>query len=143
MRALIGEVMESIKTAPGRLVRMSSPFDLPLIRGDAERIKRVIINLLDNALKYSPAGEEVIIGTHERVHDIVICIKDSGPGVKEEERERIFEKFYRGTDKITERTRGSGMGLAIAKGIVEAHHGTIWVESEPGKGSTFCFSLSK
>ena len=140
---LVREVVEYFTREPGRRIDLEIPPDLGLIEGDGERLKRVLINLLENALRYGPAQETVVISARELTDSLVLRVTDKGPGVKKEEREKIFDKFFRGADTITQRTKGSGLGLAIAKGIVEAHGGTLWVESEPGMGATFCFSVPK
>jgi signal transduction histidine kinase len=140
---LVREVVEYFTREPGRRIDLKIPPDLGLIEGDGERLKRVLFNLLENALRYGPAQETVVISAQELTDSLVLSVTDKGPGVKKEEREKIFDKFFRGADTITQRTKGSGLGLAIAKGIVEAHGGTLWVESEPGMGATFCFSVPK
>jgi len=96
---------------------------------------------VENALKYSPAGSPVAVTAVPKSGKIVIGVADSGSGIAETERARIFEKFFRGREHRFE-TQGTGMGLAIAKGIVEAHGERIWVESEPGQGSVFYFTLA-
>lgn len=113
------------------------------VNGDKNRLKRVILNLLDNAHKYNPADKPIGISAKVIGDQIVICVQDFGQGIKKEDQENLFEKFYRGKDIISERTRGSGLGLYIAKSIVEVHKGKIWVESEFGKGAKFIFSLPK
>jgi len=112
-----------------------------MVFGDTDHLKRVLINILDNAFRYNPAGKDVVVSIEEQKGMIVVGITDSGHGVAAQDREKIFEKFYRSANGINDRTRGSGLGLAIAKGIIAAHSGDIWVESEEGKGATFKFSL--
>jgi K+-sensing histidine kinase KdpD/ActR/RegA family two-component response regulator len=108
---------------------------------DAKRLEQVLRNLLSNAIKYAPEGGTVTVRGHSDKSQITICVSDEGIGIPVEEQEMIFERFYRVDSEITRRTRGVGLGLAVCRGIVEAHGGRIWVESEPGKGSTFCFTL--
>ena len=108
-----------------------------LISGDAFRLKQVFINLIDNAIKYSDPGGEVKISAHPDDGHVIIEVKDSGIGISQADRERIFERFYR-VDKSRSRTQGgSGLGLAIVKKIVEEHGGAVSVQSAPGEGSTF------
>jgi signal transduction histidine kinase len=95
---------------------------------------------VENALKYSPPGSPLSVSARLKNGKIVVGVADRGPGIEENERFRIFEKFYRGRAHRYD-TKGTGMGLAIAKGIVEAHGERIWVESEPGRGSAFYFTL--
>jgi two-component system sensor histidine kinase KdpD len=113
---------------------------LPPGEADPELIRGVVRQLVENALKYSPPGSPLLVSARAKNGKIVIGVADRGPGIEENERFRIFEKFYRGRAHRYD-TKGTGMGLAIAKGIVEAHGERIWVESEPGQGSAFYFTL--
>ena len=110
---------------------------------DADKIKQVITNVLTNALRYTDYGKKVLVGVSDAGNDVVISIKDEGPGISKDDSGKIFDKFFRGKDITTNKSRGSGLGLAIAKGIIDMHKGRIWVESEPGKGSDFKFTLPK
>jgi two-component system phosphate regulon sensor histidine kinase PhoR len=115
------------------------PDDLPQVMVDADRIRQVVINLVHNAIKFTPAGGYVTV-TARSVHDgIVVSVADTGIGVPAEDLSRIFERFYK-----ADRARsggGTGLGLAIAKHTIQAHNGRLWVESIEGKGSTFSFTL--
>ena len=120
--------------------------DLPMADIDNEQISRVVTNLLDNALKFTPAGEKVIIrAVHQDIEpgEILVCsVSDAGPGIPEGAEEIIFDRFSQvrvGTHST--RQRGSGLGLAFCKLAVEAHGGRIWAQSSPGQGSTFYFTL--
>jgi two-component system sensor histidine kinase KdpD len=113
---------------------------LPLAECDPEFVQQVVKQLLENALKYSPEGAAVTVSADRKGAKIVVGVADRGPGIDEEERARIFDKFFRGKRHRFE-TKGTGMGLAIAKGIIEAHGEKIWVETEPEHGSAFYFSL--
>ncbi len=114
--------------------------DLAHAECDPEFVQQVLKQLLENAWKYSPEGAPVTVTAERKGAKIVIGVADRGPGIEEEERARIFDKFFRGKRHRFE-TKGTGMGLAIAKGIIEAHGEKIWVESEPEHGSVFYFSL--
>lgn len=115
--------------------------NLPDVNGDEDRLEQVLINLMDNAIKYTPPGGNIQISCEQEDGFLKVSVKDTGPGIPEGERERVFERFYRvETDRSTS-TGGRGLGLSIAKHIVEAHGGAIWVESALGKGSTFCFTI--
>jgi two-component system sensor histidine kinase KdpD len=114
--------------------------DLPEAEADPELAGLVVRQFIENALNYSPEGSPLTISAQAQGGKIVIGVADCGPGIEDNERLRIFEKFYRGRQHRFE-TKGTGMGLAIARGIVEAHGEKIWVESEPGHGSAFYFSL--
>ncbi|RKX99702.1 hypothetical protein DRP77_12830 [Candidatus Poribacteria bacterium] len=115
--------------------------EIPMTVGDEARIGQVITNLLSNALKFTPQGGQVKVRLSRQGDMILTEVIDTGPGIPEEERERIFDKFYQLSDFKTRSQGGSGLGLSIAKGIVEAHGGRIWVESEVGVGSNFKFLL--
>lgn len=114
--------------------------DLPDAEGDPEFVQQAFKQILGNALKYSPAGSPVHISAQQKGAKIIFGVADRGGGIEENERPLIFEKFYRGRNHRFD-TQGTGMGLAIAKGILEAHGERIWVESERGQGSAFYFSL--
>jgi signal transduction histidine kinase len=109
-----------------------------LVHADAERVLQVLDNLLGNAIKFTPSGGRIAAGCAAAPGGIRFWVQDSGPGIAEENLERVFDRFW----KVNEGNRsGAGLGLAISKGIVEAHEGRIWVESEPGRGSQFCFVI--
>jgi two-component system sensor histidine kinase KdpD len=117
------------------------PMDgLPAVDADPEFAQEVVKQLVENALRYSPEGSPVTISAERKGGKIVIGVMDRGPGIEEMERARLFDKFFRGRRHRFD-TQGTGMGLAIAKGIVEAHGERIWVESEPGQGAAFYFTL--
>jgi two-component system, OmpR family, sensor histidine kinase KdpD len=123
-----------------RSVEIKLQRDLPEAEVDFDFVQQVLKQLLDNALKYSPPGSPVTIAARAGEGRIVISVADRGSGIDEQEQARIFDKFFRAREHRF-RVPGTGMGLAIAKGIVEAHGGKIWVTSEPGQGSVFSFSL--
>lgn len=115
--------------------------DLPLVRADYEQLKRVLQNLLSNGIKFNKEGGEVIIEAREKDGTVEICVSDIGIGIPHDKLEKIFEPFYQLDASAARRYGGTGMGLTIARQIVEAHGGKIVVVSEPGKGSRFCFTL--
>lgn len=108
---------------------------------DADRVTQVLVNLIDNALKFTPAGASVTIGATLREHDVVIAVRDEGRGIPEAELESIFAPFHQVRSPGSEDQGGTGLGLAITRSIVQRHGGRVWVESEPGAGSTFAFTL--
>ncbi len=123
---------------------------LPKVRIDTEKIRQVIINLIDNAIRYNKKGGKVTITLKyvtKKIDDLtgekwIECeVKDTGIGIPKDQQRRIFERFFRGSNAIRKETEGSGLGLYISKNIIEAHEGRLWFESEEGKGSTFIFSL--
>lgn len=117
------------------------PADLPTILADEQQISWVISNLVTNALKYTSGGGHVTLSAHKQAETIVVSVEDTGQGIAEEHQEKIFDKFVQ-VKRVADTTPGSvGLGLAIAKEIVEAYGGRIWVKSQMGKGSTFSFTL--
>jgi two-component system, OmpR family, sensor histidine kinase KdpD len=124
----------------GRPCQIEVPEYLPPVDADPEFAQQVVKQLVDNALKYSPEATPIRVSARLDGARIVIGVADRGPGIDETETGRIFDKFYRGRSHRFS-VKGTGMGLSIAKGIVEAHGGGIWVESEPGQGSAFYISL--
>ena len=108
---------------------------------DAIRIERVLHNLVENAMKYSPKGGEVRIFGNCSDDTIVIGVSDEGIGISPEDQPRLFKSFERLSASVKGAIQGTGLGLRVCRILVEAHDGRIWVESKPGKGSTFFFSL--
>ena len=121
-------------------LRMEFPADLPCTVGDDQRIHQVLLNLLSNAAKYSDPGDTITLAAKMTHDEMVVSVSDTGPGIPEDQLPRLFHKFSRLPGKERQVT-GTGLGLVISRQIIEAHHGQIWVESEVGKGTTFCFSL--
>ncbi len=141
VRAVIEAGLERSKQAlSGREVKVRVPDNLPPVSVDLERIAEVLVQLLENAAKYSPAGTPITISAEVAGKMVTISVADRGPGIDDLELSLIFEKFYRGKDQRY-RVQGTGMGLAIAKAIVEAHGGTIGVTSQLGSGSVFHFTV--
>ncbi len=123
----------------GRSVPVDIPADLPPVRVDFALIEHVLINLLENAAKYSPPGGAIALSARAAEKAVLVSVTDQGPPIPSLERERIFDKFYR-----LERSKGaggSGLGLSTCRGIVEAHGGAIWADSPTGSGNRFTFSL--
>jgi len=116
-------------------LRASIPPEVPSISADPDRLQRVILNLLDNAIKFTPGGGEVMLTIAEREHWIEVSVSDTGRGMTAEERSKAFEPYYRGQGG------GAGLGLAIARAVVEAHGGRMGIESDPGRGSRVWFTL--
>lgn len=123
-------------------ISLDLPSDLPLVQGDAPRIMQVLFNLIGNALQYTPGGGQVTVKAWQENRELLVSVTDTGIGIAEEHLPHIFERFYR-VDKSRSRVGGgSGIGLTIAKYLVEAHGGHIRVSSPgPGQGSTFIFTL--
>jgi two-component system sensor histidine kinase KdpD len=135
---LIVQAIGELGAAADR-VEVSLPQELAIVRVDAGQIERVLVNLIENALKYSPASETVRVLVSSRPSEILTRVVDHGPGVPPGEAERIFEPFQRGSGNGV--GRGAGLGLAIARGFAESNGGRVWVESRAGQGATFVLAL--
>jgi signal transduction histidine kinase/DNA-binding response OmpR family regulator len=114
--------------------------DLPTVLGNPVRLRQVFINLVDNAIKYTPEGGEIEVSIHEEGEHAVVRISDDGIGIPLDDQPHIFDKFYRASG-VSSEYEGTGLGLSIVKSIVEMHGGRIWVESRPGEGTTFTVML--
>ncbi len=152
---MASEVCEQLASrAPRHSLRASFPTSFPLIRGDADNLRRALLNLVENAVKYSPNGGEVLIAGQVAPRGVqvgartvatpcvIVRVIDQGIGIPEAERERIFDRFHRADTRLSRTTAGVGLGLYITRAAVEAHGGMIWAESAgPGRGSTFVIVL--
>jgi two-component system phosphate regulon sensor histidine kinase PhoR len=123
----------------GLEITLDSPDDLPPVLADPQRLEQVLVNLLHNAIKFTPSGGEIRLAAEIRDNDILFTVADTGVGIPADELPRIFERFYK-TDRARS-GRGTGLGLAIARHLVQAHGGQIWGESVEGAGSTFYFRI--
>ena len=120
-------------------VHLDCPEDLPLVFADPQRLEQVVVNLLHNAIKFTPGGGRIRVSAREETGVIIFSVEDTGIGIAEEDLPRIFERFFK-ADRARSKG-GTGLGLAISRHLVEAHGGKIWVESFEGKGSSFHFSI--
>jgi two-component system sensor histidine kinase KdpD len=138
---IVARAIAGLHSAIGdRVVKVDVPPELPQVEADAELIELALRLMLDNAIKYSPAASPVTVQARLTSNRIVIAVHSEGPGIPEPDQPRIFGKFYR-APKTSGNVPGTGMGLSIARDIVQAHQGQIWVESSPGQGAEFCISL--
>jgi len=141
--ALVSESVEavgSLAKTKGLALSHSVGDDLGIIYADRAKIKQVLLNLLGNAIKFTERGE-VSLRVDRRGADLAFSVRDTGIGIPPEDRERIFEAFQQGRSSLSQKSQGTGLGLAISKQFVEMHGGRIWVESTPGAGSTFVFTI--
>ena len=130
----------AIKAGSVKLVKNFSE-NFPDLVADTDKVEQVFINLIGNALKYSPAEGSVTVSG--RFHDdgVIIEIRDEGPGIAFTELEKIFDKFYRSDNDTNRKNPGTGLGLPICRALINLHGGKIWAESEPGEGCRFLFTL--
>jgi len=140
---VIGEVADAVDSLSGpRQIAIQTDVDPRLVvEADADLLKRLYLNLLGNAVKFSPVGGVVQVSVTVRGEDWLGTVDDQGPGIPPEDLPRVFERFFRGRQAGNHQVDGTGLGLAIARGIVELHGGRIWVESQPAGGSRFCFTM--
>ena len=115
------------------------PPELPPVLADEGRVQQVLVNLIHNAIKFTPPGGQIVVGAKRQDEVVRFCVQDTGIGIAPDELARIFERFYK-VDR-SRATSGTGLGLAIVRHLVKAHGGTVWAESEPGRGSSFYFTL--
>ena len=169
--SLINEILDLSKVEAGRMELELTSFDMPLaienartfVReratkhgikldvkiderlgdyfGDERKIKQILLNLLSNAVKFTPEGGQISINARQLNGSVQISVSDTGIGIAPEDQARIFEEFRQVGGDHAHKSEGTGLGLTLAKKFVELHGGTIWVESEVGKGSTFTFTL--
>jgi signal transduction histidine kinase len=119
------------------------PENIPSAAGNEARLLQVFDNLLGNAIKFSPDGGQITVTVEDAGPMVKASVSDQGIGIPKDQQERIFERFYQIDGSARRRFSGAGLGLAIVKRIVETHGGQVWVESEIGEGSTFCFTIPK
>ena len=141
---LASEVIDQLAPrAPSHSLRSSFPPNYPVIRGDADQLRRALFNLVQNAIKYSPDGGEVlVVGEIQSPAWVMVRVIDRGIGIPPGEEERIFDRFHRADTRLSRATAGVGLGLYITRNVVEGHGGRIWAESPgPGRGSVFTLLL--
>ncbi|MFL5979728.1 MAG: ATP-binding protein [Gaiellaceae bacterium] len=140
---LIERVVEATRAyaPPGVAVQHRAPEELPLVEADRDKVRQVLVNLVENAIKYSPDGGKVEVGADAHDDFVRFHVRDEGLGVAPDEQERIFEKFYRADPHMTRGVGGTGLGLYICRELIDRMGGRIWVEPNGDKGSTFFFEL--
>jgi signal transduction histidine kinase len=138
----VAEVVNRHHTAVSdRRFHVSVPDQTKVVTGDRDRLEQVLGNLLENAVKYSPEGSEILVSVENKGDEVVTAVCDRGIGIPPDELNQVFERFHRGRKVSSTNYGGLGLGLYITKQIVERHGGTIWVESREGAGTTFFFAL--
>src|SRR5215471_797726 len=141
VESIIRPIIEAMKTladARRQTIECHMASDLPEVAADGHRVGQVVSNLLSNAVKFTRRGGTIVVSARLRDNTIVVSVSDEGPGIRQEDLSKVFDRFWQARET---RRLGSGLGLSIAKGIVDAHGGKIWVESQLGKGSSFSFTL--
>jgi signal transduction histidine kinase len=142
---LVHEVMETVKPLAAEkpvLLEVNVPEPSVLVWADRDKVAQVLMNLIGNAIKFTPPQGKITISASGNGPEWTqVSVNDSGPGISAAEYQKIFQKFYQVAESGGPKPKGTGLGLAISKALVELHGGKIWVESEPGRGSTFSFTL--
>ena len=140
---LVERVVEATRAyaPPGVKVGHSVADELPHVEADRDKVRQVLVNLVENAIKYSPDGGVVEVGVEPHEGNVIFHVRDEGLGIPDDEQSRVFEKFYRVDPHMTRGVGGTGLGLYICNELVERMGGHIWLESTPGEGSTFLFEL--
>ena len=141
LNKLINQVIEEMQTTTRKHNLIKEVEPLKRIKGDKERTVQVIVNLISNAIKYSPQADKIIIRATATEEEVTVCIQDFGIGISKEMQKRLFKRFFRVTDETNSTFPGLGLGLFISTEIIKKQKGRIWVESTPKEGSTFCFTL--
>ncbi len=136
-------LMGPLLDAREQRVEIVSPSPAPVVPGDLRRLERVLLNLLRNANKFAPAGTVIRVTVRDDEREATVAVQDAGPGIAAEAIPHLFDQFFTDRTSSSEHNIGAGLGLPIAKGIVEAHGGRIWVESTAGAGTTVWFALPK
>ncbi len=141
--ARAGRAVEPLARARGQRLELELPSEPVLASVDAPRLERALLNLLGNAQKYGRAGGTIRLRVRQNENGSVVAVSDDGPGIPDAEQAHIFERFYRAEDESSRGQPGSGLGLPIARALVELHGGSVWVESRAGAGATFSVGLPR
>lgn len=141
--ALAKRLAERFQTQTSKhSLRIEFPDDFPMVLADEDRISQVLYNLIGNAVKYSPRGGEICIRGEVRPGEVVVCVRDHGKGIATSDLPHVFDRFYRADDS-QRKTSGAGLGLYLARAVIEAHKGNIWVDPTYKEGARICFSLPR
>lgn len=145
LKEIIRSIIDSVEPAAARkkleIIFQGEQKTFPNIKADREKITLAIQNIIDNAIKYSPEKEKIIISLEEDDGFLLVSIKDNGIGIPKSQQARVFQRFFRAGNAVGQETEGTGLGLFISRNIIEAHKGRIWFESQEGKGTTFYFTI--
>ena len=139
---IVQQVVDQIRArAINRPFNMPTKPGLPLVFADRDRLAEVLANLLDNADKYSASGKEVVIEARADQVEVILSVRDFGPGLPSDDLEQVFNKFYRADNSDSQASYGYGLGLYVCRQLIEAQLGRIWAENHPGGGAIFSFTI--
>jgi signal transduction histidine kinase len=140
---LAARLIQKLQTqAKNHTIRIEFPSNYPVILGDEDRLTQVLTNLISNSIKYSPAGGEILVSGQVRPEQVIVCVSDQGPGISPGDIPHVFDRFFRASE-ASRTTKGAGLGLYLARAVVEAHGGRIWVDPKPMQGARICFSIPR
>jgi PAS domain S-box-containing protein len=143
LKALAERTAERFRTQTDKhTIEVDFPLNFPVTLGDEDRLAQVLSNLLSNAIKYSPEGGVIRLSGQVRPEQVILCVQDEGPGIAPEDLPHVFDRFYRSTSAVRT-TKGAGLGLYLARAVIEAHGGRIWVNPKRERGAQICFSLPR
>ena len=141
-RSLIMITEKSARSGIGLCLDIPAEMEGRKIKADAKKLKQVLVNLLSNALKFTPTDGRISVGAEMKKNELIIYVKDTGIGIKPEDHEKVFNEFYQVKNRIVDDSAGTGLGLSLCKRLVELHGGKIWIESKGyNRGSCFFFSI--
>ncbi len=138
---LVENLLSVTRIEDGRKIEVSSDEEFILGKMDARLIVQVVINLVDNAVKYTPEGAQIRIHTGKKDGMVVVSVSDTGPGIPDEQKSKVFDMFYTGTNRAADGRRSLGLGLGLCRSIIRAHGGEIWVSDNKPQGAVFTFTL--
>ena len=142
MDEVISEALRHVnRRSKEHMIHVTSGQELILAKIDTKLIVQVVINLVDNAVKYTPAGSVIEIHTEKKKDQVIVSVSDNGPGIPDEQKLQVFDMFYSGANRIADSRRSLGLGLSLCKTIVTAHGGTICVSDNLPHGAVFTFTL--
>jgi signal transduction histidine kinase len=142
--SIVGEVCDSLAETireRGLELTIEAAPEIPAVQADRNRLIQILMNLLSNAYRYTPSGGSITVSVQSTDDAVLVQVTDTGIGIAPEDQEKIFERFYRVDHELVNQQAGTGLGLPIARSLVELHGGRLWLESEFGAGSTFSFTL--
>jgi len=138
---LVRDVIDELTETPRHAITLDTQADLPTVWGDRVQLRQALVNLIGNAIKYTPTGGRITVRSREADEELLVNVEDNGLGIPADRLPNLFKRFYRAKQPGTEAIGGTGLGLSLVKAVIEGHSGRVWVQSQENKGSTFGFAL--